>query len=103
MNDAIYQRIESNPLFRELVNKRQRFAALLSLIMLALYVGFILLIAFAPGWLGTPIAPGSSITRGIPLGVGLIVTSFVLTGIYVYRANGEFDRLTKRLLDEVKP
>lgn len=44
MNDAIYQRIESHPLFRELVNKRQRFAAFLSLIMLVLYVGFILLI-----------------------------------------------------------
>ncbi|MBJ7222697.1 MULTISPECIES: DUF485 domain-containing protein [unclassified Brenneria] len=102
MNDDIYQRIESNPLFRELVNKRQRFATILSLIMLVLYVGFILLIAFAPGWLGTPIASGSSITRGIPIGVGLIVTSFILTGIYVYRANGEFDRLTKQLLNEVK-
>ncbi|MBT9185014.1 DUF485 domain-containing protein [Pectobacterium punjabense] len=102
MNDAIYQRIESNPLFRELVNKRQRFAAFLSLIMLVLYVGFILLIAFAPGWLGTPISSGSSITRGIPIGVGLIAISFILTGVYVYRANGEFDRLTKQLLDEVK-
>lgn len=59
MNDLIYQRIEDNPLFKELVQKRQRFAAFLSLIMLVLYVGFILLIAFAPGWLGTPIAPGA--------------------------------------------
>ncbi|MEC5319380.1 DUF485 domain-containing protein [Brenneria populi subsp. brevivirga] len=100
MNDDIYQRIESNPLFRELVHKRQRFATLLSLIMLALYVGFILLIAFAPGWLGTPVTPGSSTTRGIPIGIGLIAIAFALTGVYVYRANGEFDRLTKRLLDE---
>ncbi|MEH2920413.1 DUF485 domain-containing protein [Samsonia erythrinae] len=102
MNDDIYQRIERNPLFRELVNRRQRLAVILTLIMLVLYVGFILLIAFAPGWLGTPISPGSGVTRGIPLGVGLIVTSFVLTGLYVYRANGEFDRLTKQLLNEVK-
>ncbi|MFT2622232.1 DUF485 domain-containing protein, partial [Escherichia coli] len=71
--------------------KRGRFAWLLSLITLALYVGFILLIAFDPQWLGTPIAAGSTITRGIPVGVGLIVISFVLTGIYVFRANGEFD------------
>ncbi|MEC5345192.1 DUF485 domain-containing protein [Brenneria populi] len=100
MNDDIYQRIESNPLFRELVHKRQRFATLLSLIMLALYTGFILLIAFAPGWLGTPVTPASSTTRGIPIGIGLIAIAFALTGVYVYRANGEFDRLTKRLLDE---
>ena len=47
--DAINQQIERNPLFHELVRKRQAFATLLSLIMLVLYVGFILLIAFAPG------------------------------------------------------
>ncbi|HAI05337.1 MULTISPECIES: DUF485 domain-containing protein [Pantoea] len=100
--DAIYQQIERNPRFHELVRKRQAFATLLSLIMLVLYVGFILLIAFAPGWLGTPLHPGTNVTRGIPIGVGLIVMSFVLTGIYVWRANGEFDRLTKAILSEVK-
>ncbi|NIH12339.1 MAG: DUF485 domain-containing protein [Serratia symbiotica] len=102
MNDTIYQRIEENLRFKELVRKRGRFAWLFSLITLALYVGFILLIAFDPQWLGTPITTGSSITRGIPAGVGLIVISFVLTGIYVFRANGEFDRLTTEILQEVK-
>jgi uncharacterized membrane protein (DUF485 family) len=102
MNDNIYQRIEENPRFKELVKKRSRFAWLLSLITLTLYVGFILLIAFDPHWLGTPIATGSTITRGIPIGVGLIVISFVLTGIYVFRANGEFDRLNAEILREVQ-
>lgn len=102
MNDVIYQRIEKSARFKELVSKRQHFAALLTLIMLVLYVGFILLIAFAPGWLGTPLHPGTNVTRGIPIGVGLIVISFLLTGIYVWRANGEFDRLTRELLDEVE-
>ena len=100
--DAINQQIERNPLPHELVRKRQAFATLLSLIMLVLYVGFILLIAFAPGWLGTPLHAGTNVTRGIPIGVGLIVMSFVLTGVYVWRANGEFDRLTKAILREVK-
>jgi uncharacterized membrane protein (DUF485 family) len=102
MNDIIYQRIEKNPHFQELVNKRQHFAMLLTLIMLVLYYGFILLIAFAPGWLGTPIYEGTSVTRGIPLGIGLIIMSFILTAIYVVRANGEFDRLTQQLLREVR-
>lgn len=102
MNDNIYQRIEENPRFKELVHKRSRFAWCLSLITLALYVGFIFLIAFDPHWLGTPIAAGSTITRGIPIGVGLIVISFVLTGVYVYRANGEFDRLNAEILREVQ-
>ena len=101
--EALNQRIERHPRFQELVHKRQRFALVLSLIMLVLYVGFILLIAFAPGWLGTPRHDGTSVTRGIPIGVGLIVISFVLTGVYVWRANGEFDRMTKQILSEVKP
>ncbi|TKI03620.1 DUF485 domain-containing protein [Martelella alba] len=102
MNDVIYQRIENNPHFRQLVAKRQHFATLLSVIMLVLYFGLILLIAFAPGWLGTPVYEGTSVTRGIPLGIGLIIVSFILTAIYVARANGEFDRLTKQLLSEVR-
>lgn len=102
MNDDIYQRIESNAHFKELVTKRQRFAFTLSLLMLFVYVGFILLIAFAPSWLGTPLYPGTTVTRGIPIGIGIIVFSFVLTGIYVWRANGEFDRLNNEILREVK-
>ena len=101
MNDQICQQIEDSAHFRELVEKRQRLATFLSLIMLVVYVGFILLIAFAPGWLGTPLHPGTSVTRGIPIGIGIIVISFVLTGIYVWRANGDFDRLTKSVISEV--
>lgn len=102
MNDQIYQRIEDSAHFRELIAKRQRFATILSLIMLVVYVSFILLIAFAPAWLGTPLHEGTTVTRGIPIGIGVIIISFVLTAIYVWRANGEFDRLTKNVLREVK-
>ena len=103
MNDLIYQRVVSKPRFKELVQKRRRFAWLLSGITLVLYVAFILLIAFDPQWLGTPLYQGATITRGIPVGVGLIVLSFVLTGVYVIRANGEFDRLTADIIREVQP
>ncbi len=57
MNEQLCQRIENSAQFRELVASRQRFAAILSVIMLVIYVGFILLIAFAPGWLGTRCTP----------------------------------------------
>jgi uncharacterized membrane protein (DUF485 family) len=102
MNDSIYRRIEKNPRFHELVSKRERFAWTLSAIMLGLYLAFILTIAFAPHLLGTRISPESSITWGIPIGVGMILSAFVLTGIYVYRANGEFDDLNQVILDEVQ-
>ncbi|STD25223.1 putative inner membrane protein [Enterobacter asburiae] len=58
MNDHICQQIENSAHYRELVDKRQRFAFILSIIMLVIYVGFILLIAFAPHWLGHSAARG---------------------------------------------
>lgn len=102
MNDSIYQRIQQNPRFQALVAKRERFAWTLSAIMLGLYVAFILLIAFEPQALGTRISADSPITWGIVMGLGLIFSAFILTGIYVRRANGEFDADNKAILDEVQ-
>ncbi|VFT07053.1 inner membrane protein YjcH [Escherichia coli] len=102
MNGTIYQRIEDNAHFRELVEKRQRFATILSIIMLAVYIGFILLIAFAPGWLGTPLNPNTSVTRGIPIGVGVICDLLCSHRYLHLAANGEFDRLNNEVLHEVQ-
>ena len=43
---------------------------------------------------------GGIMTVGWPIGVVLIVGSWILTGIYISRANGEFDALTEQLLKE---
>lgn len=102
-SEDIYRQIEASPKFQELVKRRGWFAWLLSFIMLSIYVGFILVIAFVPHWLGTPLSSSTVITWGIPVGVAIIVSAFVLTGIYVWRANGEFDRLTGELLKEFTP
>lgn len=102
MQQDLVERIRNNPKYAELVKKRTSFIWILSIIMLVIYYGFILLIAFAPWVLAIPISQNSVITLGIPMGVGVILSAFVLTGIYVYRANGEFDNLTKQIKEEVK-
>lgn len=58
------------------------------------------MIAYGPQLLGAKISSTSSITWGIPIGVGLILSAFVLTAIYVRRANGEFDDLNNAILKE---
>jgi uncharacterized membrane protein (DUF485 family) len=75
---------------------------MLAVVMLAIYYGFILIIAFAPSVLGTPIAPGAVTTVGIPVGVLIIIAAFVLTGIYVRRANAEFDALNQQIVEASK-
>ena len=57
------------------------------------------LVAFGKGFLATRIGSGV-MTVGIPLALGVIVMAFVLTAIYVQRANGEFDKLTDELTRE---
>lgn len=101
MYDPVHALIHANPKFQLLVRRRERLAWSLSAVILSLYIAFILLVAFRPDWLGTRIWPELPVTWGIPAGIGLIISAFVLTGIYVHRANGEFDRLTRELLEEV--
>ena len=95
------RRILANPKFQELVQKRSAFAWTLSIAMLVIYFGFILLVAFGKGFLGTPIGSGV-ITWGIPVGLFTIISAFILTGIYVHRANGEFDELNRQIMEESK-
>jgi uncharacterized membrane protein (DUF485 family) len=90
-----------DPQFQELVRKRTVFAWGLTITMLVIYFGFILTIAFNKQVLATPIG-GTVISIGIPIGLFVIVSAFILTGIYVRRANSEFDALTKQIIDRVK-
>ncbi len=101
MDPLLIDRIKSNPKYGELVAKRSSFARLLALTMLVIYFGFVLLVAFAKPFLATPIGSGVT-TIGIPLGILVIVSAFILTGLYVRRANGEFDELTKAIIEGAK-
>ena len=101
MNQDVFDRVKGNRRYQELVAKRTRFAWLLSAAMLVIYFGFIFVIAFAPKSLGTPIGSGVT-TIGIPLGLFVIVSAFVLTGIYVHRANTEFDAITREIVEDIK-
>ena len=96
------ERVRANPRFHELVRKRSRFCWLLTACIGFVYFAFILIIAFAPEIFGTPLGPGTVVTIGIPVGIFIIVFAFVLTGIYVRRANGEFDRLTKEIIEDAE-
>ena len=101
MQQDIVNKVMSNPEYHKLVSERSRFGWTLAIIMLIIYYGFILLIAYAPKWLGTPLAEGMVMTRGIPIGIGVIISAFILTGIYVARANSHFDRINEEIKREV--
>src|SRR5689334_11823703 len=97
MDEAAIARIEADPNYRELVSARKSFGWTLSIIMLVIYYGFIALVAFAPNTIAAKL--GGSITIGLVLGVAIILSAIVLTGVYVLRANGKYDDLTKAIVD----
>ena len=85
--------------YKELIAKRTRFGWILTVIMLIAYYGYVALIAYQKPFLDQPIGSGV-MSLGIPVGFGLIVFAILLTGVYVMRANKEFDRLTREIHEE---
>ena len=73
-----------------LSRQRWRIATALSAIMVLVYFGFVLLVAFDKPLLGTLLAPGLSV--GVLLGALVIVAAWILTWYYVRWANAHLDR-----------
>lgn len=68
--------------------------------MLIVYYGYIGLIAFNKPFLGQPIGEGVT-SLGVPIGMAVIVFTVLITGVYVNRANSEYDALTAQILEDV--
>ena len=102
MSSEVYQSIRTNPRFQELVRKRGRFAWTLSAIVLTVFYGFVMVVAFKPALLAVPVSEGGALTVGVAAGLVMFTSFWFLTALYVRRANGEFDSITEKLLDDAK-
>ncbi len=91
--------ILSDPDFKELSSKKNSISVTLTVLELVVYFGFVFLIAFKKDFLSSDVAP--SITIGIPIGIGVILLSWVLTGIYVRWANQKYDAMVEKLKDKI--
>jgi uncharacterized membrane protein (DUF485 family) len=118
----INDKIRANPKFQKLVSTRNSYAFVMSVMMIVVYFGYILLIAFNKSWLATKFVPavtqtstneagevvttvisaGGAMSYGIPLGVAVILFTILLTNIYVRRANTEFDTLNAEIIKEAQ-
>jgi len=96
MQPDLTARILADPNYQELKSRRSRFGWWLALAMMLVYYGFIVLVAFDKPFLATRLGAGV-MTVGMPIGLGIIVFTVLITGLYVRRANSEFDALTERI------
>ncbi|HJV27076.1 MAG TPA: DUF485 domain-containing protein [Aromatoleum sp.] len=99
MQNDLVTKIVANPKYQQLVSTRSSYGWILTVIMLIVYYGYIAIIAFDKGMLAKRLGEGV-MTVGIPVGLGVILFTILITGLYVRRANSEFDALTQEIVKE---
>ena len=100
MQDGLVGKIEAHPKYAQLKQRRNRLGLVLTVLMLAVYYGYIALIAFDKAFLAKPVGTGM-MSVGMPVGMAVIIFTVVIIGIYVLRANSEYDQLTQDILKDV--
>ncbi|BBP43609.1 DUF485 domain-containing protein [Thiosulfativibrio zosterae] len=100
MDQSTIEKVKSLPQYHQLVKERTSLAWKLSITMLVVYYGYVMLLAFNPDFFKIVVA-GEHTTIGFPIGVGIILFAFALTGVYVKKANADFDDLTAQIKREV--
>lgn len=101
-SNEVVERIVANPKFQELVRKRSRLSWTMFFIVITLYYLLMGTVAFFPEALHTLVSPESVVTIGWPLGAGVIVISWLLTGFYIRKANTELEPLNDAVLKDLK-
>lgn len=90
-----------DPEFQKLAKQKNAISTILTLAELVIYFGFIALVAYNKTFLGRKLSQDSATTIGIPIAVGTIIVSWVLTGIYIFWANNKYDAMVKRVKDRL--
>lgn len=100
MSSLMYEKMRANPKFQQLVATRSRFAWTLAAIVLTMFYGFVMTVAFNPASLGKPVTEGSMLTVGVAAELFMFIFFWLLTAFYVRRANTEFDALSREVVNE---
>jgi uncharacterized membrane protein (DUF485 family) len=100
MKDDLVKKIESNASYQKLVKTRSSFGWWLTALMMIVYYGYTLLNSFDKPLMFQKLGSGVT-TLGMPIGFGVILFTILITGLYVRRANTEYDDLTEKVLKEV--
>ena len=85
--------------FKKLVKNRWNISLSFTFVMLFVYIGFLLLVAYDKEALKLPI--GESLNLAIVGGLGIILFSWLITGAYVYWANNYYDEAVEEIKKEI--
>jgi len=100
MATDLVSRVSRDPNYIELERQRNSLGWTLTILMLVIYFGFILLVAFFKPLLAIKVY--GVVTLAFPIGLFVIVSAIGITGYYVMRANSAFDDLTRKIVEKAR-
>ena len=93
------EEIRAFPEYQQLLEQRRILAWPLCMVVLLSYYTFILAVAYFPSVMATPVGDGIT-SIGMVAGLGLIVLTFAVTAIFVWRTNQTSEILLKRIKEK---
>lgn len=101
MDKRTSERVLSNPKFQVMAQQKSVIGWIFSAVIFAVYVIYIAFIGIDPHAFAKPVSEGSVATWGIYIGLFVILFSIAITGIYVFLANGKFEKTTQEVVRDV--
>lgn len=100
MQTSIIKKILANEEFHKLARKKAILGWVFSLLIFVIYVAYITFIGLGSEIFSTPVKEGATTTWGIYIGLFVILFAVLVTGIYIYKANGEFEDITQKIVKD---
>ena len=95
---ADFPAIQSSEKFQSLRRRHRRFVFPVLALALLWYLAYVLLAGYAPAFMATPVF--GRVNIGLLIGLAQVVTTFVITMVYVSYANRRLDPLAAELRAE---
>jgi uncharacterized membrane protein (DUF485 family) len=95
-----YRDVQLSPDFAELRRRFRRFVFPMTGLFLAWYFLYVLLAAYAPGFMSTKVL--GNVNIALLMGLGQFVSTFVITMVYARWASREIDTPAERLRSQIE-
>lgn len=97
VKQSTVQNVGKSPAYLRLVKERNRLGWSLTLVVMLVYYGFIYLVGFQKEYMAEPLFAEGVTSLSVALGLGVILTTIILTGLYVWVANARFDSMISEI------